>query len=513
MYIDLSILFEELSLQYKLIEYKFNQPNHLLLRNIRYLLPNQTIYSGDYVYLYFGTSSLSSMETLPMNVIVVIPQSEYIEFKGFDNNYILIYTNHSHEEVFQRIQCIFDKYVDWNNRLLSCITKESPINALLDTAMEVLYNPIAYFDSTMTLVYQCGSVDNRANNTIWDNVETTGLASTEYYSINEQKELAKLLNNDDVVLFVPEKDPAHEHLVVRLKSKDKFLGTLGMVDIIHDFTDGQLFLLKYLRKVLVDLLQLQHSTMREDPLYYLNQLLNGFYIDQRVVSYQLSKRNWTINGSFYCLIYQYPMENNEIAVRYLKERLKTYFANPILLNYENSIFMIIKSNEYEIIQEHNYRFIELLKKNGFKLGVSTEFYSIMDLKYYYMQCKTALNQGMKNEPQNIIFHFLDYYTNHILNLLSKGTSLKELCHPGLYNLWKEGTYANRELINSLYSYLINGKSIAKSSKNLYIHRNTLSYRLEKVSEILNMNFNELNDEDTFYLILSCKVLFDLDDTV
>ena len=46
-------------------------------------------------------------------------------------------------------------------------------------------------------------------------------------------------------------------------------------------------------------------------------------------------------------------------------------------------------------------------------------------------------------------------------------------------------------INTLYFYLSYDKSLSIAANKLYIHRNTVSYRLMKMSDMYDMDFNDL----------------------
>ena len=43
--------------------------------------------------------------------------------------------------------------------------------------------------------------------------------------------------------------------------------------------------------------------------------------------------------------------------------------------------------------------------------------------------------------------------------------------------------------NTLKEYLLNGNNVSMTSKKLFIHRNTMIYRLGKINEILGVDIN------------------------
>ena len=47
-----------------------------------------------------------------------------------------------------------------------------------------------------------------------------------------------------------------------------------------------------------------------------------------------------------------------------------------------------------------------------------------------------------------------------------------------------------EFYNTLKEYLLHGNNVSMTSKKLYIHRNTMIYRLGKINEILDVDIND-----------------------
>lgn len=68
---------------------------------------------------------------------------------------------------------------------------------------------------------------------------------------------------------------------------------------------------------------------------------------------------------------------------------------------------------------------------------------------------------------------------------------------------KHGT----QYYNTLRSYLVNERNIPKTANALIIHRTTLTYRLEKMQELFNLN---LDDDQRLYMLVSLFLLEEYD---
>jgi hypothetical protein len=89
-----------------------------------------------------------------------------------------------------------------------------------------------------------------------------------------------------------------------------------------------------------------------------------------------------------------------------------------------------------------------------------------------------------------LWYFYDDIVHYIfLNNISSLDVVKEFVEYVL-EPFKNVSEKDRELmINTLYTYVTNDGNISKASKNCFLHRNTLIYRMNKLREILNSSIN------------------------
>lgn len=62
--------------------------------------------------------------------------------------------------------------------------------------------------------------------------------------------------------------------------------------------------------------------------------------------------------------------------------------------------------------------------------------------------------------------------------------------------------SDSDLLNTLSCYISHNMSISETADNLFIHRNTLHYRLEKIKKLLNTDLENMDDLVTIKLALS-----------
>lgn len=78
--------------------------------------------------------------------------------------------------------------------------------------------------------------------------------------------------------------------------------------------------------------------------------------------------------------------------------------------------------------------------------------------------------------------------------------LGELVHPGIVTLIEQG---RDDLLRTLETYLANGGDVRRTAEDMFLHRSTLYYRLEKLTEAVD---GDLSDGETrFDLMLSLRL--------
>ena len=61
-------------------------------------------------------------------------------------------------------------------------------------------------------------------------------------------------------------------------------------------------------------------------------------------------------------------------------------------------------------------------------------------------------------------------------------------------------FNDKEMVNTAEEFLENGMNVSETSRKLYLHRNTLMYRLDKIEKATGLNIRKISDAITFKII-------------
>ena len=62
-------------------------------------------------------------------------------------------------------------------------------------------------------------------------------------------------------------------------------------------------------------------------------------------------------------------------------------------------------------------------------------------------------------------------------------------------------FNDKEMVNTAEEFLESSLNVSETARKLYLHRNTLNYRLDKIEKATGLNIRKISDAITFRMIL------------
>jgi purine catabolism regulator len=130
-----------------------------------------------------------------------------------------------------------------------------------------------------------------------------------------------------------------------------------------------------------------------------------------------------------------------------------------------------------------------------------------NLRKSYKEAKKALEIGELFMGGNKVFLYSELGIYRLLFMIDKKEEVIEFCTDTIGSLLEYDKKNDDNLCNCLEVFLVNNGNIAKTSKDLYVHPNTLAYRLKKISVVLGKDINDSKTRFNLYFALMIKKLF------
>jgi purine catabolism regulator len=142
-------------------------------------------------------------------------------------------------------------------------------------------------------------------------------------------------------------------------------------------------------------------------------------------------------------------------------------------------------------------FIEKAQTNieeGFSVsfGVSNLIHSLSDIPVAYQEAVEAITNGYELKMKGFINFYKTREIKELLNTIPR-KDIKSLYENTLKTLAYPETKEELELVRTIEVYLDCQCEISETSRKLFIHRNTVKYRIQKTEEMLHCSFRDPAD--------------------
>lgn len=173
-------------------------------------------------------------------------------------------------------------------------------------------------------------------------------------------------------------------------------------------------------------------------------------------------------------------------------------ANSLADEFPDSFIYIKEGRVYILFSgvrvKHNRKMIgsvleELCGEYGFYCGMSEPFGDVELVEKKHFLVRKALEIGKVSEPEKGIYMEYDYYIQIVCSCAVSFIGGARYLEKELQALKNEDCMKGTCFYNTLKEYLLNGNNVSITSKKLFIHRNTMIYRLGKINEILGVDIN------------------------
>ena len=135
------------------------------------------------------------------------------------------------------------------------------------------------------------------------------------------------------------------------------------------------------------------------------------------------------------------------------------------------------------------------------VGIGTIVVGIKDLAHSFKEAQVALEVGKVFDNERTI---ISYDNLGIARLVYQLPTT--LCEMFLKEVFKRGSIESldQETLFTIQKFFENNLNVSETSRKLFVHRNTLVYRLEKIKKLTGLDLREFEDAIVFKVALMVK---------
>lgn len=306
----------------------------------------------------------------------------------------------------------------------------------------------------------------------------------------------------------------NQRVVVSAKYKDRVLGFIWVQETGSFLTDDQLSFLMdvsfHVGKLLYQNKQLKLKKDEEKNLFYKKVLGNAFQKEAQI-KWEAANVNISLPDSFISIVFTVG-PSSEKAFGELLEKVGL-FANalkmPTQLFIDQLMIIVMIGSSLSSTKGLSIHADELtssvlaqFSEEQVYAGVSREYSSVTRLRKSYLEAmeviKTAKFIGLGELPS---FEYEKLGLFRYLEEISHYQKKMDDVNEDLLKLQQKDEESQTSLLQTLQVYLEENCRLKQAAERLFIHTNTLKYRLNQITELTSITFDDF--------IKNCQLYIDL----
>ncbi len=140
-------------------------------------------------------------------------------------------------------------------------------------------------------------------------------------------------------------------------------------------------------------------------------------------------------------------------------------------------------------------------ENRVFVGIGTLATHLRDLAKAYKEAQIAIEVGKVFDTERYIINYENLGIGRLIYQLPT-----TLCEMFLQEVFKKNPIdaLDQETLFTIYKFFENNLNVSETARKLFVHRNTLVYRLEKIKKLTGLDLREFDDAITFKVALMVK---------
>ena len=206
------------------------------------------------------------------------------------------------------------------------------------------------------------------------------------------------------------------------------------------------------------------------------------------------------------------MDNSDVAAVELIQRLFPDKQKDFVININESDVVVVKALPSADCNEEIHKIALGIEKAlhdelGIKcvIGISTVAHHLRELADRYKEAQVAIDVGRVFESEKTIINYENLGLGRIIYQLPT-----TLCEMFLNEVFKKKPIEtlDEDTLETINKFFENNLNVSETSRKLYVHRNTLVYRLEKIKKITGLDLREFDHAIVFKVAMMVKQYLD-----
>lgn len=452
------------------------------------------LYSADqiserkYLYIYHPDCGAAGMEH--EEISIVLPQRAAAKFPAA--NRVIFGSDFAFDEVMNFIIAVMDEFKNWYERVSKAVIENKPLQEILNLTYALVRRPMYFADASFKMLDHV-SDEMEEVSVIWRyQLRHAYLPYDVISKLNETGEM-ELLSNAPHAFLNKTQSFVLGFISKSIRYHGQHIGFFFIINLYGDLDVCHAEIAEALGELIGAADVNTHNYLAISTSYhehFMVDILQGTLTDEMVITHRLKPLGWGIEDRYLIAITESEREQ-EMLRRHVMSMLVEgqdaqvfYYHGYIVAMYN------LKRRGANEIREHLMKHTETYDR---LIALSEEFSRFDKMPLYYKQAcfLTEHYSTGKGGLANYVEHAMD----HILSF----SEPKIPPHMAVEVLQRHDLHYQTDYCLTLYTFLIHERSASKTAHDLFLHRNTLKYRLDKIMDLIDL---DLENPQVRYRLIS-----------
>lgn len=458
----------------------------------------------DPTYLYIGTAGhikAVAAQTVSTELITCFCTGDALDF-AVPGSWNIISLSLDTINAYNLIYQALHRYQQWIAGLAEALHSSQPLQTLVDLGYQYMKAPVLVLNSSYKAL--ASTIPDDYHDAVIDELRTQNYLS---YATVQAMHQEPLMHSSGPSVHREYINSGDSHYIITRLIRYKG-NTVARISVHLPNEEPS----PYLTDLSQDLAGFisQHLLHNEQTSYLFHNEFSALVadlLDQRLTSpAELEQRlklmpALAIKKYYHLIVISFENKNESHPWNYIISQIEQVFPHSNAAIYHNEIILLVRKPNHNVrLSFDTGKFTAILETHDGYAAVGNYSKFLTSLHAIYIQTRAAISLGIvfRSSLQVRIFPYEEYSTYHTVALCADtlhlgyhNRNLIYLCHPAIIALDRYDRKYNNDLKDVLYLYLANERNSAKTARELFIHRNTMLYKIRKIEEIIGESLDNV----------------------
>ncbi|HZH59594.1 MAG TPA: PucR family transcriptional regulator [Metabacillus sp.] len=308
----------------------------------------------------------------------------------------------------------------------------------------------------------------------------------------------------------------NRRVVVNAKYKDTIMGYIWVQEIDDPLTEEELdFLYEvsfHVGKLIYKKNKLKQKKAEEVE-YFFRKVINHEFMNEKELKWEATELDIVLPSIFSVMVVN-AIHADEELIEELKETIRSYLNlkdnTSHVLVYRTNIVIVVGCYSLKYspvtaalqIVDNLLTNFDAKRYSNIYIGIGNEYQPILSMHRSYKEALEVISIAEDlGTQENLPYEYNKIGALRYLDVIQEKNAKTNYTNKNIQILQAKDRESQTELVKTLEYYLVNNCKLKPTAEQMFIHPNTLNYRMKQITELTTIDFSDFNQKCQLYLDL------------